>query len=673
MPSAPVSRRSLLASVATTVLPAGAQPRRLRNRALPDIVLVLADDLRQDVLGYSGGALSQIVPTPNIDKLAAGGVVFDRAYSVNALCSPSRACMLSGMYPHGHGTIENSIEMFDGLWTFPQSLQKLGYRTAYMGKWQMGSIYENPPGFEYFLSPPAMGIYEDPTFGVNGKVEIVPGHTTDILTRRVIEWLGSASGQPSFIFLTHKAPHSPFFPLERHRNVPIAFQLPDLTDEKTELKPEWLRKRAQRTDKTNLAASARKYLACVLGVDESVGSIVAALEAANRLDNTLFIFTSDNGLLLGEHGLLDKRAMYEPTVHLPLIMHFPERFPAGMHVGDLVLNIDYAPTIMDIVGGERPDGLHGESMLPLIEGTAHTWRESFLYTCQSRSPESSPDIMGVRSLAWSYATYPGSDQGEELYDLDADPEEHRNLATSGKRDRILERMRTRLQKMLKQFDYKRVDPAPPEVPSTPRDMLALRYSTVRDRENEAWDDRNTFAGLVIGTAPREELGRRFDGSGRITFADGPSFDTSLAGWNFEVLAKAEAQEGTLWSCGDRFFCCLYLQEGVPTLVVKTGRPIRLVAKTNIVGRWACVTATIESTGVMALYVDGQLEAVGQLERIINDERFGFICGAGTGESMSEPHPGLQGLLGSIVVWARARTAEQVAEDAAAALATRSGA
>jgi hypothetical protein len=273
-------------------------------------------------------------------------------------------------------------------------------------------------------------------------------------------------------------------------------------------------------------------------------------------------------------------------------------------------------------------------------------------------------------MNWSYATYPGSDQGEELYDLDADPEEHRNLAQSGKRDKILERMRARLQKMLKQYDYKRVDPKAPEIPETPRDLLALRYSGSRDRGDEAWDDRNSFAGLVIGSAPREELGRRFDGTGRITFADGPGFDTSMVGWTFEILARSEAKEGTLWSSGDRFFSCIYLDEGIPTLVVKTGRPTRVRGMTSIVGRWACVTATIANTGVLQLYVDGRLEGTGQLERIINDERFGFLCGAGTGQSMSEPHPGLQGLLGSIVVWAKTRTPEEIAADAAAQLATR---
>ncbi len=407
----------------------------LRARAAdsrrPNFVFILTDDQRHDTLSCTG---HPFLHTPNIDRLAREGALFENAFVTTSLCSPSRASFLTGQYAHRHGVRDNNTLLSADARTFPRLLHEQGYETAYVGKWHMSLQSEPQPGFDRWVSFRGQGVYRDPELNIDGDVRREQGYITDVLTDFTVDWLRERSGRPFCLYLSHKAVHSDFIPAHRHSGLfaDIPIEPPPSIDDTLEGKPGWLSnvKRASRGEGYAWVADIqRNYLRCLAAVDESTGRVLRQLEAMGQLDNTVVVYAGDNGFFFGEHGLGDKRAMYEESIRVPLLMRYPAVARPGSRIRGMALNIDICPTFLDLAGAPIPEGVKGRSLRPLLHGQARGWREDFLYEYDwEAEARKRPAIRGVRTERWKLIEYPGSDNITELYDLQNDPREMRNLA-----------------------------------------------------------------------------------------------------------------------------------------------------------------------------------------------------------------------------------------------------
>jgi len=419
----------------------------------PNVVVILTDDQRYDALGSADRPYLGI-RTPALDRIAAEGARFRNAFVTTSLCSPSRASLLSGLYAHAHGVLDNFTDFPADLPSYPRRLKAAGYETAYIGKFHMGEQSDEPrPGFDYWISHGGQGRYYGTTFNINGRREKREGYYTQVVTEMAVEWLRRPHERPFLLIVGHKAPHGPFEPERRYRDSfgdsridypRSAFAL--------ERKPEWIRQRLDTwhgiygplygfrrdfPDRTPAGAAAfrefvRSYLATILSVDDSVGAIYQALAETGALDETLLIFTSDNGFLLGEHGMIDKRTMHEESIRVPLLVRYPRRIRPGTVIDAMVLNIDLAPSIVDLCGVAPLPRVHGRSWRPLLEGRVSGWRRSWYYeyNYEKQFPYT-PNVRGIRTDEWKYVHYPHGDGGPdrhkaELYNLREDPGELHN-------------------------------------------------------------------------------------------------------------------------------------------------------------------------------------------------------------------------------------------------------
>jgi arylsulfatase A-like enzyme len=458
----------------------------------PNVVFILTDDQRWDTISLN--ERSQ-VKTPHIDRLGKEGLYFRNSFCTTSLCSPSRASILSGLYAHTHGIVNNFTEYPNELPSFPRELQRSGYATAYIGKYHMGEENdEQRPGFDYFVTHKGQGKYFDTEFNVAGTRQVVPGYYTHVVTDLADQWIRkSAPGdKPFLLMLGHKAPHSFYFPEPKYEhafdNVKIeypatAFKLAD--------KPKWFLDRLdtwhgiygplfeyrkefpdRRPEAVkDFAAMTRAYWGTILSVDDSVGRLYDTLKELGELDNTLFVFTGDNGLLNGEHGMVDKRTMHEPSIRTPLVVRLPRGVgvspaiptrsvsegPARI-IDHQVLTLDFAPTILDICGLPPLPKTHGASWKKLAQGDATGWRTSWYYeyNYEKQFPYT-PNVRGVRTDRYKYIHYPHGDGTPdrhlaELYDLQKDPDETTNLIARAEHATIVADLQKELHRLMATAD-----------------------------------------------------------------------------------------------------------------------------------------------------------------------------------------------------------------------------
>ena len=444
--------------------------------AQPNVVFILTDDQRADAVGYHPQSLLGI-ETPNIDRIAAEGARFDNMFVTTSLCSPSRASFLSGTYTHTHGVYDNFTDYPHQLQSFPLLLQKDGYETAYIGKWHMGEDDDSArPGFDYWVTHKGQGKYYDTTFNVDGERKTMAGYYTDRVTDIALDWLAQRSSKKPFaLLLGHKAPHGPFVPEPRYETLYDDVAYPYLASGfALDDKPAWIKDRLptwhgiygplygfrenfpdRRPEAvTDFERFVRSYVATINSVDDSVGCVYAALERAGELDNTIFIFASDNGFLLGEHGMIDKRTMHEASIRVPLAVRYPAAIKAGTIIEQQVLSLDLAPSVIALTTGKKMPAVQGRSWAPLVTGTSNDWREAWLYeyNYEIQFPYT-PNVRGIRKGDWKYVAYPHGDGGplrhdEELYNLARDPAETRNLAADPASAERLVEMRSSLASLL---------------------------------------------------------------------------------------------------------------------------------------------------------------------------------------------------------------------------------
>jgi arylsulfatase A-like enzyme len=469
----------LLAACLTLVSPQNADANdTVLEASRPNVVFILTDDQRFDLLGCMG---HPYLKTPHLDRIAAEGALFENAFVTTSLCSPSRASFLSGLYAHTHGVVNNFTEYPTDLPSFPLALQDEGYETAYIGKWHMGEMNDAArPGFDYWISHKGQGDYNDNTFNVNGEEKLVPGYYTNVVTDMAVDWLGEQSGdEPFLLILGHKAAHCPFTPEDQYATIydDIPVPYPDSAFQ-LEGKPEWVSERIAtwhgiygplygwREDFPDTSpegvdrfeAFVRAYTATIRSIDDSTGRVLEALESKGILDDTLIVFAGDNGMFVGEHGMSDKRTMHEGSIRIPMLARYPKLIEPGTVVEEMVLNVDLAPTILDVCGAPALEKVHGQSWKNLVQGDASDWRTAWLYSYNyEKQFPYTPNVRGIRTDRWKYVHYPHGDGGPdrhmaELYDLQTDPGELHNLISDPDQAERVERLSLRLEHLRKQTD-----------------------------------------------------------------------------------------------------------------------------------------------------------------------------------------------------------------------------
>ena len=438
--------RFITAGVCALAL-AAASPTPYRAPQPRNIILLLSDDHRYDFLGFMERAPAWL-ETPALDRMAKGGAHIRNAFVTTSLCSPSRASILTGRYAHRHGVVDNTSPIPPGTTFFPELLQRAGYRTAYVGKWHMGEDDDRPrPGFDHWVSFRGQGVYVDPVLNVDGKRVERRGYTTDILTDYALDWLRqqrAAPGgrpRPFFLVLSSKAVHAEFIPapryLGRYASAPIPYPATMAnTEANYRGKPDWVR--AQRNSwhgvdymyhgEMQFDEFYRRYAETLLALDESVGRVLDLLDQSGLARETLVLYMGDNGFLLGEHGLIDKRHAYEESIRIPMLAYAPGWIRPGTVVTAMVRNIDVAPTILELAGVRSPQPMDGRSVVAALTGgeLPGTGELLYEYYWEYAFPHT-PTTLALRGDRFKYILYHGVWDKNELYDLVADPEERVNL------------------------------------------------------------------------------------------------------------------------------------------------------------------------------------------------------------------------------------------------------
>jgi N-acetylglucosamine-6-sulfatase len=450
------TRRALLQSITAGAGALLAAPRR------PNFVFVLVDDLRYNALSCTG---HPFLKTPHIDRIAGEGVKFDNAFVTISLCSPSRGCFLTGQYAHTHGITDNTNRnaQTHQLVTFPKLLHDAGYNTGYVGKWHMGNDDSPRPGFDRWVSFKGQGVYENPPINIDGQPTQTQGYMTDILTSHAVDFIQQKRSAPFCLYLGHKAIHGPFSPPPRHRDLFAGLSVPRKPNAKDSLegKPA-LRRQAQANTNDPVSKQVLRpggpgdevilnQLRCIPAIDDGVGRLYDALKQTGQLDDTVFVFTSDNGYLWGEHGLGDKRASYEESIRIPMLARYPRLIRAGSTASETVLNIDIAPTFLSLAGVPVPASMQGVPITPVLQRKARNWRQSFLieYFEEKQFPRI-PSYQAVRTATHKYTHYTGLEGMDEFYDLQADPGEMKNLINEPSAQKALKSAQAELARLLKE-------------------------------------------------------------------------------------------------------------------------------------------------------------------------------------------------------------------------------
>ncbi|MBI4874662.1 MAG: sulfatase, partial [Acidobacteria bacterium] len=421
---------------------------------------------RYDAMGFLKG--QPWLETPVLDSLARDGAYFKNAFVTTALCSPSRASILTGVYAHRHKIVDNNTPIPPGTTFFPQYLQEAGYSTAFFGKWHMGNASDNPqPGFDRWVSFLGQGSYLPEKNGLNVDGKKVPqkGYITDELTDYALDWLKARKkNEPYFMYLSHKAVHAEFVPAARHkgRYAGAKFVPPATMAAEGDLargRPRWVRDQRNSWhgvdfpyhSDLNIAEYYQRYAETLMAVDDSAGRVLGALREKGELDSTLVVYMGDNGFMFGEHGLIDKRTAYEESMRVPMLARCPELFGGGRVVDKMVANLDILPTVLDAAGLEPPAGLDGRSFLPLTQGKQVPWRDTLLYEYYwERNFPQTPTQHAVRTDQYKYIHYHGIWDSDELYDIKEDPREANNLIYSPRHAPVVRSMNRQLFDMLEQ-------------------------------------------------------------------------------------------------------------------------------------------------------------------------------------------------------------------------------
>jgi arylsulfatase A-like enzyme len=431
----------------------------------PNFLFVYTDDQRWDAMGVvqrEQGERARFpwFQTPNMDRVAAEGVRFRNAFVTLSLCAPSRAAFLTGRYNHSNGVINNHTPFPETSVTHATLLGAAGYKTAYIGKWHMGGQRGKRPGFDYSASFIGQGRYIDCPIEVNGTSTPSTGWVDDVLTDYAIDYIKQNKDKPFSVVVGYKACHGPTSPPERAKD--------RFAGEKARSVPNMGVRAVYRTGdeaprgKKKAAADSAdgvninlNYFRCISAADDNLGKLLKVLDDLGLADNTVVVFASDNGYYNGEHNLGDKRSAYDESLRIPMIVRCPKLFPKGKVRDEMVLNIDLAPTYLELAGVAVPPEMHGRSWVPLLTDKKTEWRRSFLGEYfYEQNFVGTPTLVALRTTDAKLIKYPGHEDWTELFDLVKDPYEIKNLAADSAHKDMLARMNAEFERQVKATDYK---------------------------------------------------------------------------------------------------------------------------------------------------------------------------------------------------------------------------
>jgi len=626
----------------------------------PNIIFVFSDDHAAHAISAYGSKLNQ---TPNIDRLARSGLLFRNCFVTNSICAPSRAVILTGKHSHVNGVIDNAHE-FDGTQqTFPKLLRESGYQTAMIGKWHLKS---EPIGFDYWQVLIGQGTYYNPRTKTPAGVLQYTGYTTDILTDLTLNWLeqGRNPEKPFMLMFQHKAPHREWQPGPEHITLydgEDIYEPPTLFDSyqgRTSaagmqtmtiakhlnaldlklippryLNPEQLQNFKAHYEPKNRAMREaelrgeelvrwkyqryiKDYLRSVASIDDNLGRLLDYLEDSGLSENTVVIYSSDQGFFLGDHGWFDKRWMYEESLRMPLLVRWPGTVAAGAENNDLVQNLDFAATFLDIAGVKVPGDLQGRSLLPLLEGRSPSdWRDSIYYHYyEFPAWHDVRRHYGVRTQRHKLIHF--YDIGEwELFDLERDPDELRSLYDDPAYAPVVEELKAELQRLRAEYgvgDFE--EPTVPPEPSRIELEMVLKYDFEQADEARVVDQSgNGHEGSLEGGSIRIGSGGgilHLDGGGALSLQPVPALlDPTYKPLTVGAWCKPEDPEGVLISHGTgNFGYSLYLQNGTTHFAVRAGQQLFLVSGSARIraGRWTHIAATLDAEGRLELRVDGRI-------------------------------------------------------------------
>ncbi|MCF8716225.1 sulfatase [Joostella atrarenae] len=508
----------------------------------PNILYIMADDHTTQAFGVYKSRLAKLNPTPNIDKIAKNGVVFDNCYVNNSICVPSRAAIITGQRAQTNGVIDLEGVLPPDRQYLPKEISALGYQTAIIGKWH---LHEEPAAFDYYKVLPVQGKYFNPDFRVKGNgqwpnnIEHTTGHSSDVITNSTLDWLKNKRDPSKPFFLMHhfKAPHDDFENAPRYDNyleeefIPEPESLYDnksngsiatrgINDSLTRIigssvsRRNLIRNQAMNiypdssvyknyrdanaiaqseyvpfdntSEEKNITKKVyqdylKKYLRCVKGVDDNVKRIIDYLDKEGLLENTIIVYTGDQGFMLGEHDYIDKRWMYEESMRMPLIVSYPKKIKEGIRTDAIVNNTDFAPTLIELAGGKKPTYMQGNSFKEILETGKEPkdWQQStyYRYWMHMAHKHGNPAHFGIRTkkykLIFFYgrywvdtddpkATWNKDSWGNdftrktpvawEFYDLEKDPNEMNNAYKDPNYNKIIDSLKLELIKLRKQLN-----------------------------------------------------------------------------------------------------------------------------------------------------------------------------------------------------------------------------
>ncbi|MFO0810573.1 MAG: sulfatase-like hydrolase/transferase [Gemmataceae bacterium] len=614
---------------------------RLAAAERPNFLFVYTDDVRWDALGVvqrEQGERARFpwLKTPNMDRLAAEGTRFRNAFVVNSLCSPSRATFLTGLYGHANGIVNNHTP-FPSQTTWATLLKSVGYTTGYVGKFHMGPMSGQRPGFDFSASFVGQGRYTDCPVEVNGKSTPSTGWIDDVSTDYALKFLRETAGKPFSLAVGYKSAHGPFAPPPRHADT--------YANEQARPVPNLTAKAIYREDAASRAGTNLGYFRCVTAIDDNLGRLLAALDELKLADNTIVIYTSDNGFYLGEHGLGDKRSAYDESLRIPLIVRGPN-VRRGAIADGMALNVDLAPTLCDYAGVAMPK-THGRSWRPLLEGTSANWRSAWFYCYFYENNFAIPTVTAVRTDTAKLVKYPGRDEWTEVFDLKADPYELKNLANDPAAAEVRKSLEAEYDRQAKAIDFRIPDFADKPLGDRPRDGLQawiLDYRFDADNGDTVIDasaskNHGTAKGTPLVDGKNGGKARRFDGKGHIDVPKSKSLDPSVLGWTVEATLAAEKPEGVIVARGGRNFgYCLFLERGKPAFAVTSRQKTTTVRSPDTLPNgWSTVTGQVHADKRLTLAVDGkEVASVPLHEFIRQDPNDGMQVGADLGSSVVEP-------------------------------------
>lgn len=482
-----------------------AKKEKEKNR--PNIIYIMADDLTTQAISAYRGIYKDIAPTPNIDKLAKEGMLFKDVLCTNAICGPSRAAILTGNYSNinGYYKNENGGKFDKSQWTFPQEFQKNGYQTSLFGKWHLGTEPQGFTDYKYHNSANQQGMYWNPLYNENGKDVKEKGYATNLSTDFAINWLSNKrkQEQPFLMVLQYKAPHRPWEPDKKYEDLWENVEMPypttfnddykgrELTAGDTEMTMDYFSRRDMKLEtpkelqknwrkrlswefygskpgeivqpKEMSADEGKKwryqkyikdYLACVKSVDDNIGRVLNYLKENNLEENTIVVLTSDQGFYLGDHGFFDKRFIYEESLRMPFIVKYPKKIKAGSINDDIITNIDFAPTLIELADIKMTQKVQGESFKPILFGnTPKNWEQAMYYHYYEFPfwHHVQPHY-GIRTQKYTLAHFYYNIDVWELYDLEKDPNQMHNIIADPQYTNVIADLKSQLKTLMEKYE-----------------------------------------------------------------------------------------------------------------------------------------------------------------------------------------------------------------------------